>query len=123
MVVDTSIILAIFFDETQSQWAATQLNQYASELRMSTVNLTEVLIRVEDKQPQLFAQLRERLMTSSIRFVPPDIEQAKLAAKARIQFPINLGDCFSYALAKKEKCSILTLDADFRKVDCPILMP
>jgi predicted nucleic acid-binding protein len=90
---------------------------------MSTVNLTEVLIRVRDKQPQLYDQLEARLLTSGIRFVPPDAAQARIAAWARLEYPLNLGDCFAYALAVAERCSILTMDRDFRSVDRPVLLP
>ena len=51
MVVDTSILIAVFFDEAQAAWAAEQMNQHAAVLRMSTVNLTETLILLRDRQP------------------------------------------------------------------------
>lgn len=41
MVVDTSVILAVYFDDPQAAWAAEQLTRHAGQLRMSTVNLTE----------------------------------------------------------------------------------
>lgn len=123
MVVDTSIILAIFFQEKHAAWAVEQMNTHARELRMSTVNLTETLIHLKDKQPQLFAELEEKLLYSGIRFVPPDIEQSRIAAEARIKFPLNLGDCFVYALASQEDCPILTLDRDFRVLNHEIVHP
>lgn len=123
MVVDTSLLIALFFAERHATWAAEQLAQSAGELRMSTVNLAETLILLRDRQPTLASELEERLMTSGIRFVAPDVEQARLAAAARLRFPLNLGDCFAYALAKVEDCAILTLDRDFRAVDCPVVLP
>lgn len=123
MVVDTSIILAILFQENHAEWAIEQMNIHARELCMSTVNLTEALIRLQDKQPQLFAKLEDKLLHSGIRFVAPDIEQSKIAAKARIKFPLNLGDCFVYALAVQENCPILTLDSDFRVLNHDIIYP
>ena len=123
MVVDTSVILALFFDEPYAEWAAAQLEAHASELRMSTVNLTECLIRVRDRQPQDAEALSQRLIESGIRFVPPDVTHAELAAAARLRFPLNLGDCFAYALAKAEGCAVLTLDADFRQLDIEVRLP
>lgn len=123
MVVDASAVLAVLFDEPGAEWAADRLRESAAELRMSTVNLAEVLIRVRDGQPQLSADIEERLLTSGIRFVAPDADQARLAAEARLRFPLNLGDCFAYALAVTEGCPILTLDRDFRSVDVPVSMP
>lgn len=123
MVVDTSVILSVFFNEKHSKWAVDELNKHAGELRMSTVNLTEALIHLQDRQPQLYKTLENQLLYQGIRFVPPDIEQSRMAAEARIQFPLNLGDCFAYALAKKEDCPILTLDKDFRVLDHRIVHP
>ena len=61
------------------------------------------------------------LLTSSIRFVAPDKSQAEIAADARMRLPLNLGDCFAYALAKSENCRILTLDEGFRETDVPLV--
>lgn len=123
MVVDTSILLAIFFNEKKGVWAADQLQVHALSLRMSTVNLAETLILVQDKQPQIFEEIRETILNSSIRFVPPTVRQAEMASKARLLFPINLGDCFAYALAKDEGCPILTMDKAFRKTDIHVVLP
>lgn len=123
MVIDTSIILAVFFNEKLGEWATEQMNAHANELRMSTVNLTEVLIHLRDRQPQLFHSLEEKLLYDGIRFVAPDVEQAQIAAEARMKFPLNLGDCFAYALAKQEDCPILTLDKDFKVLDHRVIHP
>ncbi len=90
---------------------------------MSTVNLTETLIRLRDRQPQLADELEEGVLESGIRFVAPDVEQARIAARARLQYPLNLGDCFAYALAVQEGCPILTLDRDFLRTDQPVVIP
>lgn len=123
MVVDTSIILAVYFNEPSAPWAANQLNAHAGQLRMSTVNLAEALIRIRDRQPTLADQLEQQILGSNIRFIAPDQIQAQIAAKARIEFSINLGDCFAYALARVENCPILTLDSDFTRVDVPVVLP
>jgi ribonuclease VapC len=123
VVVDTSVILAAFFDEPHGAWAVSQLAQHAALLRMSTVNLAESLILIRDRQPALADDLESRLLTSGIRFVAPDTTQAQTAARARLRFPLNLGDCFAYALAVAEACPILTIDPDFRVVDRPVVRP
>jgi ribonuclease VapC len=123
MVVDTSVLLAVLFAEPTAHWASAQLNAHRSTLRMSTVNLAETLIRLNDRQPTLFDGLQARVMSSGIRFVPPDVNQARLAAEARLRYPLNLGDCFAYALAVAEDCPILTLDSDFATVDRPVVLP
>lgn len=123
MVVDTSVLLAVLFDEPHAAWAAEQLAEHAATLRMSTVNLAETLILVRDRQPHLADVLEQRILDSGMRFVPPDAEQARTAASARLRLPLNLGDCFAYALAVAEGCPILTLDADFARIDHPVVLP
>lgn len=123
MVVDTSILIAVLFDEEHGAWAAARLEEVAPELRMSTVNLAETLILVRDRQPRIADDLERIVLDSGIRFLAPDVEQARLAARARLRYPLNLGDCFAYALARSEDCPILTLDPDFRAVDCVVVLP
>ena len=123
MIIDTSAILAIFFKEKNCAWVADQMKAHASELKMSTVSLTETLILLQDRQPKLFSKLEEQILCSGIRFITPDVEQARIAAKARIKFPLNLGDCFVYALAVQENSPILTLDKDFNVLTHEILFP
>lgn len=123
MVVDTSVLLAVLFNEPAAAWAADQLEAHAGELRMSTVNLTECLIRLRDRQPHLAPVLEEQLLESGIRFVAPDVGQAQIAAEARLRFPLNLGDCFAYALARAEGCGVLSMDEDFRKLDIAVVLP
>jgi ribonuclease VapC len=123
MVVDTSILLALLFDEPHGSCAADALNAHAGELRMSTVNLAEALIRVRDRQPQLADKLEEMILDAGIRQVPPDVDQARVAAAARLRYPLNLGDCFAYALAVADDCAIMTLDDDFHRTDRPIVVP
>jgi ribonuclease VapC len=123
MVVDTSVLLAVFFGEVHGEWAVSQLQAHASELRMSTVNLAETLIRVRDRQPRLHAAIEAEILGSGIRFVPPDVEQARIVAEARLRLPLNLGDCFAYALAVVEDCPLLAIDDDFRHTERPVVFP
>ncbi len=123
VVVDTSALLAVFFAEEHGAWAQQQLDDHAGELVMSTVNLAETLILLEDRQPTLCERLEQEVLTSGIHFVAPDVEQARLAAAARLRYPLNLGDCFAYALARQLGCAILAVDRDFRAVDVPVRSP
>ena len=123
VVIDTSALLALLFGESTADWVAEQLNDHSAALVMSTINLTEALIRVRDLYPADAARIESELFTRGIRFVSPDVRQAKLAAEARLKFPINLGDCFAYALAVAEDCPVLTLDKQFKMTDRPVIMP
>lgn len=123
MVVDTSALLAVLFDEEHCSWVVEQFKAHAGELVMSTVSLTETLIRLRDRTPDVADDIEARLLASDFRFVPPDTEQARAAASARLRWPLNLGDCFVYALAAAEDAPILTLDAHFTKIDRQVVMP
>jgi ribonuclease VapC len=122
VVIDTSALLAVVFNEDRGAEIARIMDSNRSALRMSTVNLAEVLTLLEDRQPQLFEQLRSEIVYSSIRFVPPSVAHAEIAASARMKFPLNLGDCFAYALAHQDGCEILTLDRDFKKTDLKLAL-
>jgi ribonuclease VapC len=123
VVVDTSALVAVLFDEEHGAWAAARMEELAGDLRMSTVNLAETLILVRDRRPGIADAIEQTLLDGGIRYVAPDAEQARLAAAARLRYPLNLGDCFAYALARTEACPILTLDPDFRRTDCEVLLP
>jgi ribonuclease VapC len=113
----------VFFGEPHGAWVADPLSESSADLRMSTVNLAEALILIRDRQPTQAGELEDRLLTSGIRFLAPDLAQARTAAEARLRFPLNLGDCFAYALAAAEECPILTTDFDFRGVDIEVVLP
>lgn len=124
MVVDTSALLAILFDEPHGAWCADRMAEAKGDVVMSTVNLAETLILIADRRPGAMKTVEEEVVSSgAIRFVPPDAEQARAAAAARIRFPLNLGDCFAYALALAEDAPILTLDRDFLATGHPLVMP
>jgi ribonuclease VapC len=123
MVLDTSALMAVLFEETHARWVASKLTEYAGRTKMSTVNLAEALILIRDRQPALYDKLEADILSSGVVFVAPDAPQARIAAAARLDYPLNLGDCFAYALAVTENDTILTLDRDFTKTNRPCLIP
>jgi ribonuclease VapC len=123
VVVDTSALLAVFFNEKNGPWVLDHLQANSGDLTMSTVNYAEVLILVQDRQPEACKEIRAAIETSSIRLIPPTERQAEIAADARQRYPLNLGDCFAYALAKDEDRTLLTLDRDFRRSDLTVILP
>ena len=122
LVIDTSALLSVYLDEPAAQDVARQLDS-ADRLLMSTINLAECLMILRQRRPDAAAVLTQRLVAESIEFIPPDTVQALLAAEARDRFPLNLGDCFAYALAKTHNLPLLTLDRDFRSTDIAIVLP
>ena len=123
MVIDSSALLAVVFNEPSGPWVAGQMEAYAGELMMSSVNYAEVLILATDRQSRLAGELAKTIESSSLRIVPPTAHHAAIAAAARLRYPLNLGDCFAYALAKDEDAPLLTLDRDFRRTDVKVILP
>ncbi|MBX7148544.1 type II toxin-antitoxin system VapC family toxin [bacterium] len=123
MVIDTSALLSVLFNEPTASWVLEQLDLHKGQWRMSTVNLAEVFILVKKYQPQLYKTIETNVLSKPIRYVPPQIKHVQVVAVARDKYPINLGDCFAYALAMDEGCPLLTLDKDFKKTDVQVLIP
>ena len=123
MVIDSSAILAILFDEPHAAWCAQQLDAHPDSLVMSTVNLAECIIRLVDRYPARNDDAKSLIASLGLEFIAPDATQAELAAHARLRFPINLGDCFAYALARVRREPLLATDHDFAGVDIPTILP
>ncbi len=122
MVVDTSALLSVVLHEALGDWVAEQLNSSATPCRMSAVHYTETLILVNDRRRALLPPLQEQLQRTPIEFVSVTPTQAEIAAEARAKYPLNLGDCFAYALAKDLDLPLLTLDRDFRRTDVRLVV-
>jgi ribonuclease VapC len=120
VVVDTSALLAVLFAEPPAERVARILSA-AEQPMMSAVNYTECLIRVLDRAPAAAQTLERVLAEFALEIVPVDRSLASDAAQARLRYPINLGDCFAYALAKARGMALLTLDADFSKTDVELV--
>ena len=123
MVVDTSAVLAVIFREPAGPWVLERLREHERGLLMSTVNYAETLILVANRQSHNLDEIRDHIAFTSIRMIPPSITHAEWVAAARSRFPLNLGDCFAYALAKERGVPVITLDRDFLRSDLQVIMP
>jgi ribonuclease VapC len=124
MVVDTSAILAILFEEPEAERFADRL--VASRVTLaSALNWLEAAIVVEARKGQASAKDFERFIaTARIQVVEFDGEQAALAltawrryGKGRHPAGLNLGDCCAYALSKSSGEPLLYKGGDFAKTD------
>jgi ribonuclease VapC len=120
MVVDTSALLAVLFGEPRAAELA-QILSSANGPIMSAVNYAECLLRVLDRAPDAAESLERTLAEFDLEIVPVDRALANAAAQARSRYPINLGDCFAYSLAKARGLPMLTLDSDFKKTDIQLV--
>ena len=123
MILDSSVVLCLLFGEPRAAEAAALLNQHATTLHISTVNIAEILMRLRSQVPKTrLAMTIEAFRKMPITPVPVDIAQAELAASARFTYPkLNFGDCFAYAAAKIRKMPLLTFNANFAGVDVDLV--
>lgn len=124
MVIDPSALLAILRDEPERR-IFNELIEASPNRRLSTASLVELSIVVEARQgAEGIRDLDLFIATAAIELVPFDIAQARIAregfrrfGKGRHPAGLNLGDCFSYALARALDESLLFKGADFPLTD------
>lgn len=124
MIVDTSAIIAVLFDENDAGVYASAIAQ-ADACRMSAATFVEVSIVVEAQTKGSGGrQLDAFMRRAEIIIEPVTEEQAHLArqaftdyGKGRHPAGLNYGDCFSYALAKAAGEPLLYKGEDFAKTD------
>jgi len=123
--VDTSAILAIILNEQDSNLFKEAL--VGSDPLMSTatrIELAHVVLR--RLGPDGLAEVDGLLSDFGFRFVPLDEEQSTVALHALTAFGkgrgappavLNMGDTFSYALAKTRDLPLLYKGEDFARTD------
>jgi ribonuclease VapC len=124
MVIDSSVIAAILFDEPEREQLAAAIDA-APERLLSAATLVETTMVVEGRKGRQAEGVVEAFIEDGeIDLVPVTIEHARLACaafrtfgKGRHPAQLNLGDCFSYALAKATGQTILFKGDDFRQTD------
>ncbi len=124
MIIDTSAIIAILFNEDDAKIFATAITR-ADSCRISAATFVETAIVVETQSKSNGSrQLDAFIRRAGIAIEPVTEEQAHIARQAFIDFGkgqhpagLNYGDCFSYALAKVTREPLLFKGKDFTKTD------
>lgn len=124
MVIDTSALLAILQDEPERH-AFNEILESSDTRSMSTASFVEVSIVIESRfGREGIRDLDLFVSKAGIELVPLDEDQAILAreafrhyGKGRHPAALNLGDCFSYALAKSRAEPLLFKGNDFSQTD------
>jgi ribonuclease VapC len=124
MVIDTSALVAILEDEPERR-AFNELMQSDPSRLISAATLVEASIVLEARRGDIAGrELDLFLHRARIQVVPVDAEQAEIAraafrryGKGRHPACLNLGDCFSYALAKSCGEPLLFKGSDFARTD------
>ncbi len=131
LVVDSSAILAILFNEPEARFFAQAMAGTAT-LSLSAANWLETSIRVDlEGQEGLSHQFDQLIRHAGISVIEVSPDQASVARSAYRVFgkgnghpaKLNFGDCFSYALAKTRNEPLLFKGGDFLHTDLELLSP
>ncbi len=124
MVVDTSALLAILLDEADAAVYAAALRA-ASPRLLSAVTRVELSFVIEGRKGERGRVELERFLAvlgGDIISVSPQhamlaIEAFRIYGKGRHPAALNIGDCFSYALARATGYPLLFKGNDFTRTD------
>ena len=127
MVIDSSAILAIVFQEPEARRMAEAIAR-APLRRMSAVNWLESLLVVEARHGIESADETLLILRDlEIQAMPFDLDQMHAAraawqrfGKGRHPAGLNLGDCCAYAAAITSIEPLLCKGEDFQKTDVPL---
>jgi ribonuclease VapC len=124
MVIDTSALIAVLFDEPERDVFVRKIAAAPRRL-VSTGTLIESSIVVESRRGELAGrELDLFLHRADVRAVAVDADQALLAraawrryGKGRHRAGLNFGDLFAYALARASGEDLLYKGDDFSWTD------
>jgi ribonuclease VapC len=127
IVVDTSAVMAIVRSEPGADWLSRRLQESSVRL-MSSASALELGMVLESKTTILTTV--DALRSLQIELASFDEAQFELGLRAWRKFgngrhaaSLNLGDCFTYALAKVTGYPILCVGNDFARSDLAVLTP
>ena len=134
IVVDTSAIIAIFFEEPA---AGALLARMAEEtlIMMSIASYVEAGTVAAGHKPddpvRALSDLDRLLGILEVVLMPMDPEQARFALHGRMRYgrgmghggKLNLGDTFAYALARQHNAPLLFTGRDFDATDIAAALP
>ncbi len=124
MILDTSALLAILFRERDAEFYAEAIRD-AETCKISAGTFVELSMVVESNAGDFGIRQCDIFLQGNAIEIEPFTERQAHAArqgfsefgKGRHPAGLNLGDCFSYALAKVSGEPLLFKGNDFRKTD------
>lgn len=125
MIVDTSAVVAVLKDEDDADLYADALAR-ATAPKLSAATFVELSVVVDaTRDPVLSRRLDDVLAVAEVTVEPFTPEHAALARQAYRDYGrgtghparLNLGDCFSYALARATGEPLLFKGDDFSATD------
>jgi ribonuclease VapC len=120
MIVDTSALVAVLWDEPEAPAMASALQRHSS--RVSTATLLETSIVLHHERDVELSDLLRAAGTVTVPFDELHLELARAAHRtygrgSGSPAKLNFGDCFSYALAKAYDEPLLFKGDDFTHTD------
>lgn len=123
MIVDSSGLMAILQQEPEGDRLLATIA--ASQCRISAATMVEIGIVADARSSAHGERLDELLDVLDIEVVPVTVRQAQVARLAYRRFGrgsgsparLNVGDCFSYALAVEAGQPLLFVGEDFTHTD------
>ena len=124
MVIDTSALLAVLFDEPERRLFVERIEADATRL-ISAATLLETALVIESRRGEAAGRELDLFVhRAQISVVPFDAEQTEIAriawrryGRGRHRAGLNYGDCFSYALAMVSGEPLLAKGEDFAQTD------
>jgi ribonuclease VapC len=130
VIVDTSALVAVLLDEPEAP-AMARAMAAAPACRISAATYLELAVVVDGRRdPTLSGAIDSLLRRGRIEIAPFTGEQARLARMAYREFgrgsghpaQLNMGDCFSYALARDLGEPLLFKGGDFALTDIELVV-
>lgn len=130
MVIDTSAMLAILFDEPERRAFIAAIDRDATRL-MSVASFVECSIVLDARHgADAIRDLDLFVARAAVDLVPVDVDQAYIARQAHRTFGrgrhvagLNYGDCFAYSLARMRAEPLLFKGGDFALTDVDQVLP
>lgn len=124
MVLDSSAVVAILFDEPERRAFSEAIEADPRRL-ISAASLLESALLVEARRGEIAGRELDLLIhRAAVVTTPVDADQAEIARRAwrrygkgRHRAGLNFGDCFAYALAAASGEALLFKGADFAATD------
>jgi len=130
MILDSSAVLAMLFGEPEAA-AFAEAAEEATDRAISAASWLEAAIVADNRSSVAAAEFAGLMARLDLEIVPFTANQAMRAreahrryGKGRHKAALNLGDCFSYALAKERGQPLLFKGEDFAATDIePAIKP
>lgn len=128
MVIDTSALVAILFDEPDRRSFEDAIEREALRLVSAVSKLEAGLVLVGRHGPEGGTRLLQLLNDIAAVIVPFDDRQAEIALQAFARYgkgrhpaALNFGDCAAYALAVSEAEPLLCKETEFAATDVEVV--